>query len=260
MSAAKKITIPYLEEKSGYLITAKDSNTAKTLEANGYKMRYREGMFCLKVEELPKISGVQFRKHKLKVPSLEDRKDLETEYEKYIAMEQALDLMMEQVDAQREKLSKKVDKIGLRLKPSLPKDAQIYLRGKGIRLHNCTSVTRTYDEEGIKKASKKYPVLERCFDIKRITLDFGELSEKDKKTLFRIAKSQEIEFSDKFDKAAYNDIESVLPPAMKKKLVTLESYQNFRETELPNADCIHCGRQVRKDGTCKGCNLSQTLE
>jgi len=257
---AKNIIVPYLQETNGYLITAKDSSIAQKLEQSGYKMRYREGMFCLKVEKLPEISGVKFKKHNLKVPKLSDRKEIEKEYEKYVAMETAIDLMQDELDFQREKVSRMLDKSGLRLKPSLPKDSQLYMRGKGIRIHNCTTVTKNYCVESIEKATKKYPVLERCFDLKKVVLDFGELTKKEKEVFLKVAEKQNIEFCSTFNKNIYQDIEATLPPAVKKKLVKTETYQNFREIELPNPDCIHCGGHVKKDGTCRRCNLAQTLE
>lgn len=260
MSAAKKITIPYLEERTGYLLTAKDSRTAKVMERHGFKMRFREGMYCLKVDTLPKLRDIHFKKHNLKLPSLENRKELEKEYAKYQKMEQAIEMMAAQIDAQQEKLSKMVDKIGLRLKPSLPKDAQIYIRGKNVRLHNCVSVTKNYDDEAILKATKKYPVLERCFDLKKVVLDFGELTKKEKETIEKIVKKQETELGSVFNKAVFEDVKGSLPPSVRTKLVKLDSYLNFRETELPNPECIHCGGYLRKDKTCKRCNRSQELE
>ena len=260
MSAAKKITIPYLEDRNGYLLTAKDSGTAKKMAQKGLKMRFKDGMYSLKVEELPKLEDVRFKKHKMKLPSLEDRKELEKEYAKYMKMEQALEMMAAQIDAQREKLSKMVDKVGLRLKPSLPKDAQIYIRGKNVRLHNCVTVTKNYDDEAIIKSSQKYPVLERCFDLKKLVLDFSELTKAEKATLERICKKQNIEPSNMFDKKVFEDVRGSLPPSIVQKCVKVETYLNFRETDLPNPECIHCGGYLRKDKTCKRCNCSQDLE
>lgn len=257
---AKKITIPYWEKKKGYLIAVKDHSTAEMLNQKGYQMKYKEGEFLTIVENLPKLSNVDFKKHNLNVPSLKKRQEIEQEYDRLLQMEQALDDMQKAVDAQTEKISKLVNKSGLKLKPSLPNDTQLYLRGRGVRLHNCVSIVKNYDQEAIEKASKRYPELNRCFDLKHIVVDFSELNEKEKKALQNIAKKQHLNFNSKFNKSTFDSIYSNLPPALKKKLLKKELVPNFREIELPDPECIHCGGKVRKDDTCKRCNLSQGLD
>lgn len=260
MSAAKKITIPYWEKRDGYLISVKDNTTAEILSAHGYGMRYREGEFHTTVKELPSLPNVRFKKHKLKVPSLEKRQELEQEYDRLLQMEEVLEEMQNAIDAQTEKISKLLNKTGLKLKPNLPNDTQLYLRGKGVRLHNCVSVVKNYDQEAIGKATKRYPELNRCFDLKQIVVDFSELNEKEKKTLESIAKKQHLIFNSKFDRATFDSIYPNLPATLKKKLLKKELVPNFREIELPDPECIHCGGKLRKDDTCRRCNLSQGLE
>lgn len=260
MSAAKKITIPYLEERDGYLLTAKDSHTAEEMADRGLKMRFKDGMYCLKVEQLPELENVKFKRHKLKLPPLEKRKELEREYAKYLKMEQAFEKMAEMIDAQQEKLSKLVDEIGLRLKPSLPKDSQIYIRGTNTRLHNCVTITKIYEEETIMKSANKYPILERCFDLKRMTIDFSELTKSEKANLDKILQKQNVEPSSVFNKRIFEDVKGSLPPSIVQKCVKTNMEPNYRETHLPNPECIHCGGHLRKDKTCRRCNHSQELE
>lgn len=260
MTATKKMTVPYLQTDDEIVITAKDKEIADFFGDNGYPMKLREGVFSLVTDSLPDIPGVKYKKHHLKVPNLAERKELETAYQKYLAMEHALELMTNEVEKQRELVAQKVKKVGMKLKPSLLNDSQIFIRGTNTRLHNCVSVTKEYNVENIRKVSGKYPVLEKCFDLKRVTLDFSEMSEKDKTTLLNIVKKQNMEFSEIFNKGCFDDLQCHLPPSLLKKCVTYSSYENLREIELPNPECIHCGGKLKKDNTCRRCNLTQEID
>lgn len=235
MSTAKKIKednilVSYTFSSGKYTIMTNNEHAVALYRKSKIELRFENHSYHITVDELPMIAGIEYRQYKLKPYTSKQQSELETEVQKLKDMEEAVQKMMETIEAQEKLVTKMVMKNGLKLKPHLPKDSEMFSPKHKERVHYKISCQKIVDQEVVRDLLKKHPQLGKCF-------------KKDVRTIF---------VRSEFDK-----IQKTLPAEAINKIVTYNEVASLAYYSLENFECTQCGGMYSKKGICKHCGQSK---
>ncbi len=193
---------------------------------NKIELRFENHSYHITVDELPMLSGIEYKQYRLKPYTSKQQLELEEEISRLKDMEDAVQKMMEAIEGQEKLVTKMVMKYGLKLKPHLPKDSEMFSPKHKERAHYKISCQKIVDQEVVRDMLKKHPQLGKCF-------------KKDVRTVF---------VRSEFDK-----IQKTLPAEAINKIVTYNEVASLAFYSLENYECKQCGGTFTKKGICKHC-------
>jgi hypothetical protein len=226
-SKAKKITVEYEVVSPGvYRLSSADPKVLK-LTSLGFRFDQKTRCFTCESQKLPTNPSISLKPYKKPVPPEASAKARITRnYEKLLKMRQVIEKMLDECDGVESLLIADLLAHGLKLKPGCPKDAEL-LVGK-TKLHHYLSVNRNVDQDELNRLAKKWPSLKKCFQ-KRVTYHL--------------------------DKRALATILANLPESVEHSIIDYGAHYAFLESPVKNPGCEHCGGMLRRDKTCKRCEI-----
>lgn len=236
MSTAKKlkedILVSYLIEGGKYTIMTNNEFAVDLFKSGKVELRFENHSYHATLDELPMIVGIKYKQYKIKAYSEKPQKDLETELQRLIDIEDAIQRMYETQEAQEALVTKLVKKHGLKLKPHLPKDSEMFSPKHKERVHAKVSLSKIIDQEMIKSLMKKYPQLGKCF-------------KKDIRVLF--------------SKQEFDKIQKTLPAEVINKIVKYDEIESFHRIDFEEFECNQCGGKYTKKNVCKHCGIAKPI-
>lgn len=235
MSTAKKLkigkphTVSYqITGDHNFLIMTNNHEVVEIFSTLGHEMKYEKHRFHVTVEELPNTPLLVFRKHNVKKVSKKAIESFDSELDKLKSLEQAIGALHDEFDKQERKVRNIVKRSGLKIKPHLPKDSEIFSVKHEERCHVKYSVRTIIDQEVVEEMIESYPQLKKCFRTRKTVL---------------------------FDRAKFNQLQDTISATDMRKIVRYEEVESLNFYELEDWECDNCGGKFTKKGICRHCGL-----
>jgi hypothetical protein len=231
-----KPKVAYERTEDGFYLMTVDARATEILAARGIKFRVQMKPYKYYVgvvKKLVRYPGIFYYAHKVAPPTEVDQREVERLNAARLAAYEELENKTRQLN---EKYSRAVDalyaglqEIGLKLKPGLPLDSQLWDREAEHRLHLRQSLKTFINQEAVEELAQKYPILKGAFKTAKVV---------------------------QLDKEELAKILPQLPANVASLIVTWKPITSFN-TETPiKPECSYCGGRLLKSGRCHHCGLS----
>lgn len=229
--STQPITVSYMiTGDHRFLIMTNDVTIVDILKGLKVELRFENHSYHGLVDELPVHPMISFKQYRMKPISEAHRSELEVELQRLKDIEDAIDQMYKTHEAQTKLLEKMVRRRGLKLKPHLPQDSEMFSMRHKERVHFKVSLQQIIDQDVAEQMSAKFPQLKKCFR-KKVSIIF--------------------------DRQIFNKIQPTLPAEAIKKIVSYNEVNSLNFYSLEDAECPNCGGKYSKKDICKHCGLAK---